>query len=76
MKKTIALMLLCLALVVVLLASCSLTGDGGGEETDAPATTPDTTGTYKLQTLDFTGGGCDEPFFFRETDRRKRTANT
>ena len=44
MKKTIALMLLCLALVVVLLASCSLTGDGGGEETDAPATTPDTTG--------------------------------
>ena len=43
MKKTIALMLLCLALVVVSLASCSLSG-GGDEETDAPATTPETTG--------------------------------
>ena len=42
MRKTFALMLLCLALIVVSLASCSLSG-GGEDETDAPATTPETT---------------------------------
>ncbi|MBO6019587.1 MAG: hypothetical protein J6P88_00185, partial [Clostridia bacterium] len=41
MRKTFALMLLCLALIVVSLASCSLSG--GGDGTDAPETTPETT---------------------------------
>ncbi|MBR6052474.1 MAG: hypothetical protein IKP55_01655, partial [Clostridia bacterium] len=40
MRKTIVLTLLCLAFIVVSLASCSLSG--GGDETDAPATTPAT----------------------------------
>ena len=63
MRKTFALMLLCLALIVVSLVSCSLSG-GGEDETDAPATTPETTAIPEHDHIWDEGrvvkeGGCD-----------------